>query len=167
MNSLNLKEKGFIDAIPLKGLQFTSLPNNKDSILILTDITITGKPESDILYIGKTKKPAKRIFGGYIAGYGGKTTRKIHSLLFDDGFIEKVAVSWMTSNNSRTAQKELLANYKKEHGQYPAWNSAKKSRPQTKAKITPKAPVKKIIKKAAVPATKKAKPTKTKTKATR
>jgi hypothetical protein len=166
MNSLNLKEKGFIDAIPLKGLQFTSLPINKDSVLILTDCTVTGQPTSDILYIGKTKKPAKKIFGGYIAGYGGKTTRKIHSLLFTDDFIEKVAISWMTTNNSRAAQKELLVNFKKEHGQYPAWNSAKKPQPQIKAKIKPKATVKKMVKKA-IPATKKAKSLKPKTKATR
>ena len=163
MNSISLKENGFVDAIPLKGLQFTSLPNNKSGVLILTDFTLTGQPTSDILYIGKTKNPTKRIFGGYIAGCGGKTTRKIHSLLFDDGFIEKVAVTWMTANNSRTAKKELLENFKKEHGQYPAWNITKKPQPQTKAKIKPKANVKKMVKKV-VPAIKKAKSIKPKTK---
>jgi len=142
MNSLNLKEKGFTDAIPLKELQFTGLPNNKNSILVLIDCTITGQPASDILYIGKTKKPAKRIFGGYIAGYGGKTTRKIHSLLFDDGYIEKVAVSWMTTDNSKTAQKELLENHKKEHGEYPTWNTQRKPESQAKPKVVAKKVVK-------------------------
>jgi len=165
MNSLNLKEKGFTDSIPLKGLQFTSFPNNKNTVLILTDSTVTGQPASDILYIGKTKKPVKRIFGGYIAGYGGKTTRKIHSMLFNDGFMEKVAVCWMSTDNSKTAQKELLENFKKEHGEYPTWNVPKKpqhlAKPETKAKMAPK----KVVK--AAQAAKKAKPAKPKSKATR
>lgn len=163
MNSFNLKEKGFTDSVPLKGLQFTSLPNNTNSVLVLTDSTITGQTASDILYIGKTKKPAKRIFGGYIAGYGGKTTRKIHSLLFRDGFIERVAVCWMTTDNTKTTQKELLENFKKEHGEYPNWNTSGKPQPQVKTKPRPKAPPKKLVKKA-VPA-KKAKSTKPKPKA--
>ena len=166
MNSFNLKEKGFTDSVPLKGLQFTSLPNNKNSVLVLTDSTIAGQTASDILYIGKTKKPAKRIFGGYIAGYGGKTTRKIHSLLFEDGFIERVAVSWMTTDDTKTTQKELLENFRKEYGEYPNWNTSRK--PQVKAKPKPrtKAPPKKLVKKVA-PAAKKAKPAKPKPKAPR
>lgn len=69
----------------------------------------------------------KRIFGGYLAGYGGKTTRKINSKLFDEGYIERVAVSWMLSDNPKAAQQELLESFKKEHGEYPAWNASKKT----------------------------------------
>jgi hypothetical protein len=147
MNSLTLKEKGFAEFLPLKGLQFSSLPQNKNSIIVIADATVTGKPASDILYIGKTKKPAKRIFGGYLAGYGGKTTRKIHSTLFDEGYIEKASVSWMLTDNPKTAQKELLENFKKEHGDYPAWNTPKKpAKPQKAAKKA--SPASKVIKKA-------------------
>lgn len=127
MNSLTLKENGFTEFVPLKGLLFSSLPFNKGSVLILADTTITGKPTSDILYVGRSKKPTKRIFGGYLAGYGGKTTRKINSKLFDDGYIERVAVSWMLSDNPKAAQQELLESFKKEHGEYPAWNASKKT----------------------------------------
>ena len=127
MNSLTLKEKGFAEFAPLKELSFSSLPSNKGSVLILADSTLTGKPASDILYIGKSKKPAKRIFGGYLAGYGGKTTRKISSKLLDEGYIEKVAVSWMLTDNPKAAQQELLDSFKKEHGEYPAWNASKKT----------------------------------------
>jgi hypothetical protein len=126
MNSLTLREKGFAEFVSLKELPFSRLPFNKDSVLILADSTLTGKPASDILYIGKSKKPAKRIFGGYLAGYGGKITRKISSKLFDDGYIEKVAVSWMLTDNPKAAQQELLESFKKEHGEYPAWNTSKK-----------------------------------------
>jgi hypothetical protein len=152
MNSLTLKEKGFAEFLPLKGLQFSSLPLNKGSVFVLADITLAGKPTSDILYIGKSKKPAKRIFGGYLAGYGGKTTKKINSKLLDEGYIEKVAVSWMLTEDPKVAQQELLASFKKEHGDFPSWNALKKT-PQNKA------PAKKVVK--VRPRSKPTKPAKT------
>jgi len=137
MNSLTLKENGFADFHPLKKLLFSSVPYNKGSVLVLVDTAVTENPDSDILYIGRSKKPTKRIFGGYLAGYGGKTTRKINSKLLDDGYIEKVAVSWMLSDNPKAAQKELLESFKKEHGKYPAWNAS--NRASVKSQLTKKA----------------------------
>ena len=52
--------------------------------------TLTGKPESDILYIGRTKKPGKRILGGYLAGYGGKNTKKINQMLLDEAIWKRL-----------------------------------------------------------------------------
>jgi len=127
MDSLTLKQNGFVEFLPLKGLPFSSLPLNKGSVLVLADGTLTGKPTSDILYIGKSKKLTRRIFGGYLAGYGGKTTRKISSKLLDDGYIEKVSVSWMLTDDPKATQQELLGSFKKEHGEYPAWNALKKT----------------------------------------
>jgi hypothetical protein len=140
MNSLSLKEKGFSDFAPLKTLCFSNLPSNQGCIIILADSTLTGKPASDILYIGKTKKPAKRVLAGYLCGVGGKATRKINTHLLNDGYIEKVTVSYMLTDTPKTAQKELLENFKKEHGDYPAWNAAKK--PAAPIKPAPKAPAK-------------------------
>jgi hypothetical protein len=125
MNSLTLKENGFADFLPLKALQITNIPNNKTCVLVLANSVVTNQP-SDILYIGKSKSPSKRIFGGYLAGYGGKTTRKIHSILFNDNYLEKVSISWLLNDNPKIKQKELLENFKKEHGDYPAWNTPKK-----------------------------------------
>ena len=141
MNSITLKEKGFAEFMPLKQLTFTSLPYNKASVFVLADCSLMGKPTSDILYIGKSKKPIKRIFGGYLSGYGGKTTRKINSMLLNDGYFEKVAVSWMLSDNPKLAQQELMESFKKEHGEYPVWNVSKKVpvAPQPKPKAAPKA----------------------------
>ncbi len=137
MNSLTLKEMGFVEFVPLKELSFSTTPNSKGSVLVLADTTLAGSQNTDILYIGRTKKPAKRIFGGYLAGCGGKTSRKINSKLLEEGFIEKVAISWMLNDDPKMAQKELLENFKKEHGEYPMWNSSKKksetSQPTTKA----------------------------------
>jgi hypothetical protein len=140
MNSLSLKESGFAEFVPIKGLSFSVLPNDKSSVLILADSTLTGKPASDILYIGKSKKPSKRVFGGYIAGYGGKTTRKINSMLLNDGYLEKVIISWVISEDPKVAQQELLEKFKKEHGEYPAWNVSKKvpPKPRQKSKAAPK-----------------------------
>ena len=134
MNSLTLKENGFAEFVPLKGISFSTMPNDKSSVLILADCTLTGKPTSDILYIGKSKKPSKRVFGGYLSGYGGKTTRKINSMLLNDGYLEKVVVSWMQSDNPKVAQQELMENFKKDHGEYPAWNVSKKASTITKPK---------------------------------
>jgi hypothetical protein len=128
MDSLTLKENGFADFVPLKGLQFSSLPLNKAGILVLADSTLTGKAAaSDILYIGKTKKLNKKVFGGYLAGFGGKTTRRIHTKLLGDGFIEKVTISWMLDQNPKTKQQELLNSFQKEHNECPPWNASKKA----------------------------------------
>lgn len=136
MNSLILKEKGFAEFVPLKGLPFSCLPYNKASVLVIADSTLTGKPTSDILYIGRSRKPTKRIFGGYLAGYGGKTTRKISSKLLDENYLEKTTISWMLSDNPKADQQELLDSFKKEHGEYPEWNAPR--RPPIKPKPAPK-----------------------------
>jgi hypothetical protein len=150
MDSLTLKENGFTEFVPLKTLAFYSLPCNKGSVLVLADTSLTGKPASDILYIGRTKKLTKRILGGYLAGYGGKTTRKINSKLIDDGFMEKVSVGWMLSDNPKAAQQELLDNFKKDHGEYPAWNASNKTleKPKPKPKTAKPRPVRKATKSA-------------------
>ena len=109
------------------------MPQDKGSVIVIVDQELSGKPESDILYIGRTKKPAKRILGGYLAGYGGKTTKKINQMLFDEGYIEKTAISWILTEKPRIMQEELLAKFKEEHGELPAWNTKKKLLTKTKA----------------------------------
>jgi hypothetical protein len=139
MNSSFLKENGFTEFSPLRGLSFASLPYNKGSVFVIIDTTLTGKPTSDILYIGKSKKPTKKILGGYLAGFGGKTTRRINARLFDDGYIERTGISWVLSDNPKALQQELLEKFMKEHGEYPLWNASKKApkkpqKPQVTAK---------------------------------
>ena len=140
MNSLTLKQNGFSEFVPLKGLQFSIMPYNKGSVLVLADSTLTDKPVSDILYIGKSKKPTKRVFGGYLAGYGGKATRKINSRLIDDGYLEKVTISWMLDDNPKAKQQVLLDSFQKEHGDCPPWNASKK------IVVAPKSPAPKVTK---------------------
>jgi hypothetical protein len=144
MNSLTLKEKGFVEFHPIKELSFSLIPLDKPVVLALVDKSLSGKPSSDILFIGKTKKPAKRIFAGYFAGYGGKTTKRINAKLVKDGYMEKTMVSWMLSDDAKTAQETLLEDFKKEHGQYPQWNTLSK-KPEKDSK--PKKPVQAAVKK--------------------
>jgi len=136
MNSLTLKDKGFSDPVPIKQLSFSSLPYNKGSILVLADNTLTGKPVSDIIYIGRTKKPTKRVFAGYLSGVGGKATRKISAHILKDGYLEKVTLSHMLTDTPKVTQKKLLESFKKEHGEYPVWNASKK--PVVPVKSAPK-----------------------------
>ena len=126
MNSKTLMETGSSEWLPLKTVTLANLPSDKGAVIIIVDKELSGKQESDILYIGRTKKPSKRILGGYIAGYGGKNTKKINQMLFDQGYIEKVAVGWILTEKPRVMQEELLAKFKEEHGEYPVWNAKKK-----------------------------------------
>ncbi len=134
MNSLTLKEMGFSEPCPLKSVSFSSLPMDKSVVFAVIDTALTGKAPSDILYIGRSKKPTKRIFGGYLGGYGGKNTQKINSSLFEGGYIEKTSISWMLSDKPKTAQRDLLNKFGEEQGEFPMWNASKKKPVKAKAK---------------------------------
>jgi hypothetical protein len=150
MNALTLKEKGFVEFQPIKELSFSLIPLDKPIVFALADKSLS-EPASDILFIGKTKKPAKRIFAGYFAGYGGKTTKRINAKLVKDGYMEKIMVSWMISDDAKNAQAKLLEDFKKEHGDYPEWNTLSK-KPEKESKV--KKPVKAQSKKQPVKAPK-------------
>ena len=51
----------------------------------------------------------------------------------------------MLTDNPKAAQQELLESFKKEHGEYPAWNASKKTlqKPQPKPKVAKASPVRK------------------------
>jgi len=132
MNSKNLFETGFSECLPLKTLTFSNVPQDKSAVIVIVDQELTGKSGSDILYIGRTKKPLKRILGGYLVGYGGKNTKKINQLLFNEGYIEKTAISWMLTEKPRVMQEELLVKFKEDHGEIPVWNTKKKLSVKTK-----------------------------------
>jgi hypothetical protein len=135
MNSQTLKENGFAEFFPLKELSVLKLPNNSGQVIVLIDKTLSGKPQSDIIYIGRTKKPVKKIFGGYIGGsFGGKAVKSVHNALFNDGYIEKTSIGWMSSDDPKKAQKELLEKFRSEHGEYPLWNAPKKKTEKPKSK---------------------------------
>jgi hypothetical protein len=134
MNSKTLKENGFAEFSALKELSISSLPTNNGQVFVLADKTLSEKSASDILYIGRAKKPVKKIFGGYIGGSGGKTTKKIHNALFNEGYFEKTSISWMASSDPKATQKELLEKFRNEYGGHPQWNSPVREPKATKPK---------------------------------
>ena len=149
MNSKTLTETGFAEWFPLKTLTASNLPKDQGIVIVIVDKELAGKAESDILYIGRTKKPAKRILGGYLAGYGGKNSKKINQMLIGEGYIEKAAISWVLTEKPRIMQEELLAKHKEENGVLPIWNAKKKL--AVKSKVPPASPKRK---KAPAPKTK-------------
>jgi hypothetical protein len=150
MNSLSLKEIGFSNLLPLGTLSFSNLPQNKSIVFAIVNTALSGKPETDILYIGRAKKPARKLLGSFIAGYGGKGGKKINAKLFNDGNLEKAAVTWILSDDPQATQKELLNKFIEEQGGYPSWNVAKKlpakpKAPETKKKTAKPRPVRKSV----------------------
>ncbi len=141
MNSKTLIETGFSECIPMKNISFSILPPDKSSVIVIFDKELSGKPESDILYIGRAKRAGKKIMGGYLAGYGGKNTKKINQILFDDGYIERAAISWTLTDKPRQMQKALLTKFETDHGNLPLWNVKKKL--SAKTKVSPPAKPKK------------------------
>jgi len=138
MDSLKLKEIGFSDLLPLDALSFSNLPQDKSIVFAIVNTNLSGKSETDILYIGRAKKPARKLLGSLIAGYGGKGIKKINVKLFNDGYLEKAAVTWIISDDPRVTQKELLDKFIEEQGGYPSWNVAKKLPVKPKAPETKK-----------------------------
>lgn len=132
MNSLTLNESGFSQLCSLKTISISNFPSINSSVFAIIDTSLTGKAVTDILYIGRSKRLARRIFGGYIAGYGGKNTKKINAALLGDGYIEKTAISWISCDKPKIMQRELLDKYVQEHGKAPLWNASKKKPEKTK-----------------------------------
>lgn len=118
---------GFSQPCSLKTISFSILPIVGGSVLSIIDTSLTGKAETDILFIGRSKRPAKKILGGYLSGYGGKKSKKINAGLLSNDYIEKTAITWMSCDKPKAMQKELLDKYVKEHGKVPLWNAPKKS----------------------------------------
>jgi hypothetical protein len=141
MNSQILKQNGFSEPCAIKNMSFSSIPLNKSIVFVILDATLAEKAPSDILYIGRSKRPIRRILGGYIGGYGGKNTKKISSSLIDDGFIEKASIAWVASDKPKAMQTELINKFVQEHGEFPLWNSSKRKgkKPQRKSKPVPAA----------------------------
>jgi len=137
MNSKTLKEDGFGEFHPLKELALLNMPNDEGHVFVLIDKTLSEKSTSDILYVGRAKKPTKKVFGGYIGGSGGKTIKKIHNSLFSGGYLEKTSISWLASNNPKATQRELLEKFRSTHGEYPPWNARRKVSAKTKSEQKP------------------------------
>ena len=80
--------------------------------------------QSDILYIGSTSNIYHRIIENYLEGRGGKTTQRIRYYIFDREYLELIEISWVTTDNPKQLEEELLKKYEEEHHELPPWNRA-------------------------------------------
>jgi hypothetical protein len=126
MNSSTLKAMGFSDLFSLSDISFSDLPQNTGIVFAIVNTSLIGKSGTDIVYIGRAKKPVRKLLGSIIAGYGGKSSRKINAKLFNDGSFEKSAVTWIVSDDPKTTQNDFLSKFIEEQGDSPIWNVIKK-----------------------------------------
>jgi hypothetical protein len=124
MDSRNLKQCGFNGWHPLNNPLIASLPYKQKCVYVITLETVqrVRVGNSDILYIGSSDNLVRRIFGNYIGGVGGKTTQRIHKLLFEEGYLKKTKIGWITTENSGKIERNLRIKFKQEHSELPPWN---------------------------------------------
>ena len=115
---------GFVDWTPLNILSVFNIPNELSGVYIFTNDELIRYPKgnSDILYIGQTNNYRRRLFANYIGGVGGQTTQRIHSILFVDGFIDRVKVGFKVCGEFKSEEKRLRSLFRSIYGALPLWN---------------------------------------------
>ncbi len=110
---------GFGNWIPLTALCVGKLPKHGDipCVYIMRSI-----PTGELLYIGSTGNLRRRIFGNYIGGVGGATTKRLHSLLFLERKVEEVEFAYEETPAYREKETELREAYRQQQGHLPMWN---------------------------------------------
>jgi hypothetical protein len=125
MDSESLRQLGhLLEWRPLDRLTVQDTPYKQESVYMFrSGFQMQRKRgSSDILYIGSSNNLVRRILGNYLGGVGGPTTKRIHGLLFEEGFLHKTDVGWVTTEIYESLEDELLARFQKEHGELPPWN---------------------------------------------
>ena len=61
----------------------------------------------EVIYIGSTEKLGRRLFGNYIGGVGGATTKRIHAALFEPKVLAGVEVAWIEGDDFKALEIEL------------------------------------------------------------
>jgi hypothetical protein len=73
-------------------------------------------------YIGSTNCLRRRLFGNYLGGVGGATTKRVNGLLFDQRYIGDVEVAVHPAEEYLQREEGLKAEYKATHGgRLPVW----------------------------------------------
>lgn len=77
---------------------------------------------SEILYIGSTSNLRRRIFGNYLGGVGGATTKRLHEMLFLEMKVTEVELAYEETVAFRERETELKEAYRQRQGRLPRWN---------------------------------------------
>jgi len=114
----------FENWVKMKTMSVSSLPEKLKGVYILIDNDVIKyrKGDSNILYIGRTDNFMRRMFGNYIGNIGGKTTQRIHRLLFEKEYIKRVTIGFKICDEIKTEEKRLLHQFIKRYGEKPIWN---------------------------------------------
>ncbi len=110
---------GFSNWTSLRELSIGVVPEYGDLSCVYC---IRSAQTGEVLYIGSTGCLRRRIFGNYIGGVGGRTTRRLHGILFTDEEVTNVELAYAETNEYRTREKQLLRAFRLEHGRLPRWN---------------------------------------------
>ena len=79
----------------------------------------------DVLYVGGTSCLHQRLFGNYLGGTGGSTTKRIHAHLFDEGYISVAEVTWFRAEDHKSRETDLQKEYAANHnGKRPPWSGS-------------------------------------------
>jgi hypothetical protein len=102
---------------PLARIALADLPRFGDAAAVYA---IRSK-DGEILKFGSTKNLRNRLFKNYIGGAGGRTTKRIHNLLFAQHHIAEVEFGWLETDRSREVEAELTQAYRDKYGRLPEW----------------------------------------------
>jgi predicted GIY-YIG superfamily endonuclease len=66
----------------------------------------------EILYIGSTSNLRRRVFGNYLGGVGGATTKRLHGILFLEMKVGEVELAYEETIAYRQREAELKEAYR-------------------------------------------------------
>lgn len=105
--------------LPLDNIAIKDVPKQGDYGFVYIFRRCSTK---ELLYIGSTTDLCQRLFGNYIGGHGGQTTRRIHRLLFEEGNITDTEVAWKEVSDYELEERHLRKTYFEQQGRLPPWN---------------------------------------------
>jgi hypothetical protein len=103
---------------PLIDLALTKLPHHG---AIPAVYAMRRSRTGEIVYIGSTDNLRRRIFGNYLGGVGGGTTKRINALLFNHGEVVGIELAWLETQLYEDKETELKERYRSTHGRLPVW----------------------------------------------
>jgi hypothetical protein len=168
MKTEKLTDLGFTKWHPLAEISASDFGGAGEVVFVLRYKGTGKRALPEVRYVGRSKRPMRKILGGLVGGYGGKTTTGLNKKLMTRNTISRINISWKASKDSKVEQKKILEEFRALNGDVPLWNRGKvkpKAAPKTKdpKQVKPAKPAKKV--KPAKPA-KSDKPAKTQAKST-
>jgi hypothetical protein len=134
MKTDKLTDLGFTKWYPLAEISASEFKDAGEVVFVLRHKGTGQRAVPEVRYVGRAKRPLRKILGGLVGGYGGKTTAGINKKLMTRNTIRRINISWKASKDSKTEQSKILEEYKALNGDIPLWNRKKEK---------PKAPPKK------------------------